>query len=430
MRMRKLGKGQSVTFCVSLEMQARIRRVRNLPDAQALLVPHILFWAISETWDEATRSVPLWATQGIRHQRQEVIWGRTTTEDGGPVFADGDVRAYLEGEAQTLEQRYRPSPTAGGNCTTLVGEAMGDPALESRREHVERIRDRCRDLGISDLDSAALQEEQERELAPEKEQERQVERPPPKEALKHNVHPEVGEFVRSGRLAAESRVIVSAWRAMSKTSAAALMPAPSFPCDILVTGDFRRTVEEGDDYCADAYQRAVQWILTARSKVAKHAMYMVAISPWEANSLLLELSKSKHTVLHIYLPRPSRTFRCLDDLRALSVPPVDPVEWSAPTPLTMQLNLFAGQLCLRSYGEYTEICRWLGLSCRENDGQTKVGPDGFVGRQAGEECPFETSPVAFLSVVFKKIRRDCDDISGSHMGRILSAEILHERNFE
>lgn len=45
--------------------------------------------------------------------------------------------------------------------------------------------------------------------------------------------------------------------------------------------------------------------------------------------------------------------------------------------------------------------------------------DGFVGRKGHVEAccrKFETSPVAFLSVLVKCIRRDCLYVAGTHLG--------------
>lgn len=45
-------------------------------------------------------------------------------------------------------------------------------------------------------------------------------------------------------------------------------------------------------------------------------------------------------------------------------------------------------------------------------------------------CEFEVSPVAFLSEVDKKIRRDCMGMEKMHMGRILAGDILTESDFQ
>lgn len=49
----------------------------------------------------------------------------------------------------------------------------------------------------------------------------------------------------------------------------------------------------------------------------------------------------------------------------------------------MQLKLFAGQLYLRSYKHYVALCRYLGLSYKENEGSETIAADGFVGIREG-----------------------------------------------
>src|SRR6187549_3989922 len=97
----------------------------------------------------------------------------------------------------------------------------------------------------------------------------------------------------------------------------------------------------------------------------------------------------------------------------------------------MQLNLFAGQLYLHSFDEYKRVCRYLGLAYTENEDQeTAVPPDGFVGKNKYPECRFKSSPVAFLAKVYNEIRGDCvGDIEKAHMGKILAGEILTEEDF-
>jgi hypothetical protein len=169
---------------------------------------------------------------------------------------------------------------------------------------------------------------------------------------------------------------------------------------------------------------------------------MVLISPWEANRLkgLIEKLQREHergiaasgaaVTLHAYVPLPSLTFRSMEHLKTYSVPALAD-DWEAPRELVMQLNLFAGQLYLRSYDEYKRVCKYLGLSYTENkDEETAVPPDGFVGKRKYAACEFEDSPVAFLTKVYNEIRNDCvGGMEKTHMGRILAGEILTERDF-
>ncbi|KAK3317279.1 hypothetical protein B0T19DRAFT_389380 [Cercophora scortea] len=439
MRMRKLGNGQSVTFCVSTEMQKRIRNLRHLPRSQPIVVADILAWAISETWDDALRSVPLWAQQGIRHQYQETIWDRT---DRAGAFTVQDVEDYLEPEAQTLEQRYRPRSSVDRQAISggLMSRFDHGPELDSRKEQMALIKKKCQEFCLSNIDSFNLQEEQERELSPEVEQEREIQRPAKIKARRHMLHGDVKYFVETGVVRANSAAFKSAFEALKYFSASKLLPGHHFPSDLLVTNDFARTVEEvhGAGWFSDEYQRPVQWIMTSRNSTGckpRHGMHMVIISQWEANEIkpLLESSPStsstNRAVLHSYLPRSNLTFRSLEDLNFYTVPSVAE-DWSVPRALVMQLNLFAGQLYLRSYKEYVQLCRYLGVAHTENRSNEKIASDGFVGKRRGyHDCVFDSSPIAFLKVMLKKIRRDCVSIEKTHLGRILAGEVLSEKDF-
>ncbi|KAK4175214.1 hypothetical protein QBC36DRAFT_355360 [Triangularia setosa] len=445
MRMRKLGNGQAVTFCLSPEMQKRIRDFEHMDISRPITIMHILAFAISETLDDAHRSVPLWATQGLRHQRQQEILSRVGGYDNLKVK---DVEEYLEDEAQTLEMRYRAA-SAGSQSQSLSCQLKEASTLVSRQSDVAAIRRKCIEFGFNNLDSVvALEEEQERELAPEIEQERHVERPAPMKPLEHSLHPDVLHFVMTGTLNLKSTAVFPAFQAMTLSSASKVFPANKFPSSLLITKDFSNTVQPTRaGYCSDSYQRPVQWVLTPRISEDRQtdrssAILMIVISPYEAEiikSEILRYSKGAVT-LHSYLPRSSLSFRTMEDLKTFTYPPMTSKqleEWTAPPELIMQLNLFAGQLYLRSYEEYVRMCEYLGLSYTENksDGSdgVVVGADGFVGRAGGkgyENCPFEKSPVGFLSVLYKRLRRDCTNIDRTHMGTILAGGILTKRDFE
>jgi len=155
MRMRKLGKGQSVVLCSSLEIHQKI--LEHTGKTGSIEVCDVLEWCIANTCAQTTKNIPLWATQGIRHQLRRAVYSesRSETETG---------RALLEPEAQSIQERY-------GNIGTHVKNSFlhgTNPAASvARKTQLDEIRDRCREFEITSFNSAALQEEQERELAPE-----------------------------------------------------------------------------------------------------------------------------------------------------------------------------------------------------------------------------------------------------------------------
>lgn len=82
--------------------------------------------------------------------------------------------------------------------------------------------------------------------------------------------------------------------------------------------------------------------------------------------------------------------------------------------MVAQLNMFAGQLWLKLYDEYSALCRFLGLSYKSSD--EKAAADDFTGKTL--ENPgrwYERSPVAFLKAV-TRIRMNCQHVNGAISG--------------
>jgi hypothetical protein len=425
--MRKLGVGQSVTFFVQPEIQQRIRRVREYSPDRGLEISDVLFWSISETWTELRRNMSLWATQGIRHQRQEPLWkhclDHLCSDD-----TESRLEKYLDDEAKTLEQRYKPRPALRRDRLLEI-EELEDPDFATRRTELQAIRQKCRDHGIRSFDSATLQEEQERELSPELESEEQVERPAPAVAATHSLSPDVRSFAATGRLERVSghRDVLPAFSAFEHTTAAKLFDVGNFPCNVLVSGDFVRTVVPGrSGHVSDMFQRPVRWVVTSRTD----AGLVVILSSFEVNDLYEELKQSKAVVTHQYSPRLNLAFPNLDHLKLYTSPEM-PINCSFPSSLACQLNIFAGQTSFKSYAQYTEVCRYLGLSCQANEGEDRIAADGFEGKTANNPaCEFVKSPVAFLKAIYGGVRNDSQDVSRTDMGRMLGGELLRPEDFE
>jgi hypothetical protein len=99
--MRKLGVGQSAAFIVSEGISTKIRERTSKPLDRPIKVSDILCWSITETWRVLKRSLPSWAVQGERFERnKKLLYGAATTE--------AQANAFLEDEAQSLEVRYKP----------------------------------------------------------------------------------------------------------------------------------------------------------------------------------------------------------------------------------------------------------------------------------------------------------------------------------
>ncbi|KAJ5059156.1 hypothetical protein J3E72DRAFT_230989 [Bipolaris maydis] len=419
MRMRKLGHGQAITFVVPAEIKTKIYERTGKPSDIQIDVRDVLSWAIGETWSDLKRSLPLWAVQGERFERHKnLINGANTTKD--------DTAAFLENEAVDLETRYKPRTQDTDRFTQLSDWDMSNP-------NIDKIISRCRDFEAMNLGSATLSEEQERELAPEIEEERQIERPPRLDAREHQVHEHLRQLVTTGEVVTDLEAWKPAFQALRTTSASRLANLKEFPSDLLVTLDFMYTVRvppgsTRDAFIADSYQRPVQFVLSVPDpRCPRNVSNLIIISPYEANQLLPLIREHKKVTLHLFAARANASYAPLDQLTLYNIGHAfNPRSLSRS--LTMQLNLFAGSLYLRSLDEYNELCGFLGLlQGRAEEGQ-QVYADGFIDPPAGK-WRLTRSPVPFLRLLLMKIRREGEGVEKTHMGKILSGVALEEVDF-
>ncbi|RMD42864.1 hypothetical protein DV735_g2274, partial [Chaetothyriales sp. CBS 134920] len=423
MRMRKLGHGQSVVFCVPEEIKRKILSGRKAAVDADIAVSDVLCWSITETWTDIRRSMPLWAVQGKRFEYQRQLWANSRT-DGESHMSQTQAEEFLEQESFSLESRYRPS-----------GPSSGFSKVAGENENLQRIHDRCLEFDSLEHGTASLQEEQERELSPEIVEERQVQRPRPAQAAKHSVHADLTAFVRDGRLRSGSTAFKPAFETLRNTSAAAYLDVSQFPADVLVTVDFATTVERyGKSVRLDTYQRSVQWILTSTTSSSDNEVnHMLIISPYEAENLLPEIRRSNRVTLHLYAPRPNLGIRPIDDLDLYTVSGMSTLP-TLPSHFIRQLNLFAGQLYFDSFKEYVEVCTMLGLAWHKAEDGSTVAADGFIIQHSSSgagapECSFTKSPVGFLRVFLTKIRKNCEEIEKTHMGAMLGGRLLRPADF-
>jgi hypothetical protein len=424
MRMRRLGKGHSVVFCVPEEISNKILAQTQKHFASKIDISDVLIWAINETHVDIRRSMPLWATQGQRFEDQSKLWTEGSRKNGF-VMSKGHAEKFLEDESRGLEARYRP--TFGTDIRSFI-------RIDGTKNR-NLIKERFEDFNNVEFDSATLQEEQERELAPEIEQERQIQKPALASPAKHGVHRDILMFVSSGKPLLDVNGYKPAFEALRDTSAAAHFDVSQFPRDLLVSEDFSRTVTKaGNSYPSDMFQRPPQWILTSTDGGNNNVVNcMMIISPYEAQYFLPILKTSKNVALHLYTPRPNLSFRALDGLDLYTVP-VQAQPRIIPRHLVVQLNLFSGQLYLSSFSEYVELCKFLGLAWEKTEEGCIVAADGFIVRSGGSSgvstSTFTASPVQFLRVLLTKIRRNCEGIDKTHMGKILDGRLLLPADFD
>ncbi|KAF9695776.1 hypothetical protein EKO04_006190 [Ascochyta lentis] len=417
MRLRKLGKGQSVVFMVPEEIRTKICERMQKQPSTPITVIDVLCWSIGETWLDLSRSMPLWAVQGRRYEEHKhLLNGAETTLS--------QAQAFLEEEAQSIEDRYKP---VTNTANQFAGWDLNNPCIM-------QLKSRCLEFGAVGISSATLQEEQERELSPEIEEERQIERPPKMAAEKHQLHPDLTHLARTGELPDSSSACEPAFQALRSTSAAKHCDLAQLPKQLLVSKDFMRTVEipSGStkaDFVSDSYQRPVQWILSVANQTYPDAIErLIVLSPYEANQLQSEIIEHKKVTLHLFAPRFNASFAPLDKLKLFNVGRHFD-EGSVPLSLTVQLNLFAGSLYLRSRAEYEAVCDFLGLLRGTLGPDQHVFADGFIDPPSGM-WGLKSSPVQFLRALLMKIRKEGEGVEKTHMGKLLGGLRLEEGDFD
>ncbi|OQN95314.1 hypothetical protein B0A48_18705, partial [Cryoendolithus antarcticus] len=108
------------------------------------------------------KCMPLWAVQGKRFIRQQRLWDETL-DAGRMTLTKAHAERYLEPGAQSIEDRYMPAASRTQPSYLSLGTDS----------ELARMATRCAEFHRLNYSSGTLQEEQERELSPENESERQ-----------------------------------------------------------------------------------------------------------------------------------------------------------------------------------------------------------------------------------------------------------------
>lgn len=422
--MRKLGSTHSIFFLASTEIIGYITAATGIVSTN-ITSKDVIDWCIGETLAQLRTYASLWANQGFNFDDRDTAWesfkqGFMSTEDFTQILK--------EKESHTLDDLY--------GVRRLDHKHHQGNQVGLKQE----IQERYEEFGLTRSDSARMQEEQEREVAQEKEEERQIERPPPAIPRTHSLHKDVKSLVSTGTTPRKSLAIVPAVQCLLQTTLSTFVKMSGRDAlpHIWVTGDFVRTIEKtgGDKSTStrlDDFLRPVEWILSSTKQPQ-----LVLLSAFEANALIDNIRQSKFVTLHTYGARTSRMMRSFEDLRSFMVPHRDALP-SFPSKVINELNLFAGQLYFQSMDAYEETCRMLGLYLKElsedlDEYSSTIGVTGFVrGSEARaalglQGAQFSDNPVEFFRK-FIGLRRKGQGFLPTHLGQVLHARELYEMDF-
>lgn len=226
-------------------------------------------------------------------------------------------------EQRTLEELYAPR----ASFLDLHGLSNG-PTVQAYVTKLLEIRKAF--SPTASINQASAHEEQERELAAEVEEERQVQRPAPAKAANHKLLGDVVSFVQKGSVVFGSTAYENAFNAVRKTTFAETLQ----PEESVISGKFLASADHLDtsklsakdnSQSLDHYQRPVNWVLwSMKSNTA------LVISPYEAEHLVEQVRASQHVHLLTYAAPVTRKMLHFDNLNFYSIPEL-PENWVAPS---------------------------------------------------------------------------------------------------
>jgi hypothetical protein len=419
--MRKLGSDHSVLFFASNEIRRKIQAsIRDERDE--LDTSDVLIWAMQETLLQIKENGAHWASQGLNFDVRRTAWDKYSKDSSlSPL-----TKVLQEKESRSLLELYGVTED-----NTLHERSVGENGISERQK---AIQERCNEFGIALSRSTAILEEQERELAHEKEEERQVERISASSPLDHSPDPALSHFARSGVISASFISLLDCLKDTSQGSSILTTSTRFFQSsELRVTKDFSCTIERAGIGCfMDDFLRPVKWILRSNLK----PNFLLLISQFEANVFLQEIRSSKFAQLALYSPRISRQGLCLEDLDFFVVP--SSCELTPPTSRIIQeLNIFAGQLFFRDRQSFEAACRMLGLHLGVIPDNLKGNVDavGFVMDETARmslgigDCAFHANPLLYLRELLGW-RRKGQGFSSTHVGRVLSGKNLGHSEFD
>jgi len=374
---------------------------------------------MSNTCTDIEHHIPHWVQQGVDFHRRHA---------GDAAFSSSDSNvnllknAWFQPAARSLDEMYGLT-TISSASSNLVND-------------IPTMRERLRKLGVTEVRDARMEEEQEREVSHEVEQELQLERPPQTPPVVHHLDEGVRSFIRRGTIPTKSDIFFPLMTPL-RSESGTLNPPNPWSSQLLATRDFVTTTRNGNEknFITD-YLRPVNWLVSR--VLSDGRMILVAMSPYEVNTLLGDIRESKYVRLHMYAPRTTRAMKTFEDLTFYCVPPLSPSGYNTLASLSLdvrcQLNIWAGQLYLDKYETYLCLCLLLGVSSSETTGYSSVQSDRFVPKigRIGEMvdvCLFDESPLTLLKLLFGS-RRKGMSYQQTHVGKILHARLLLREDFE
>ncbi|OGM50946.1 hypothetical protein ABOM_000731 [Aspergillus bombycis] len=400
MRLRQLGQTQSVVFIAPPEVHQNILDICQKGRGDMIDSSDVVYWLLFQTCANNRELQPLFYAQGVDFCRRIQAAVQYPKFLSDPLHQEAYVGVLQQPEQQTLEQLYKPQildidvkgPTTGANSFPFsgrVGEFM--QVLRQQHEHSKLIQ--------NSIISSALEEvEQEREVAYEIEEEREIQRPRRLEALRfHGLHPSLSRFAKTGVL--QRSGVVSAASVLYTTNLG--LKYGSEVADLLprlcVSSEFTKTVKLKPGEKRDEFMRPVTWLLC---NIATEAI--IIVTPEEAEELIPILRTTPAPSMHLitYAAPVMKRMLHFDHLDYYAIPAF-PAPWAIPDWLSLEVGIFAGKLYF-AYTDYAYLVQ-------------KMQPGPGAQNSNGILSTRRTAQSSFLEE-WLVLRRQGQDISHTPMG--------------
>ncbi|KAF7169283.1 hypothetical protein CNMCM5623_002079 [Aspergillus felis] len=396
MRLRQLGTTQSITFVAPPEVHQSILDVGNKQTTDRIDSSDVIAWLLHQTCATNKDLLPLYYAQGAdfcyRMQAAATYEKFLTSKNHRERFLD-----YLQQpEQQTLEQLYDPQTRKNCEAASAGEELKLRGVLETFMRDLGRHRDLIQEQYSSAHTSALEEVEQEREVAYEVQEERELQRARPRKALTFpGIHPAILSFVHSGALEGKVGFLRASQIPLSTELALKHgLKELSIISRLYVSEEMIRSIELRRGERNDSYTRPVNWILwSMKTETA------LVIIPEEAEALIPVIRSMETPRVHLILYAAPFTKRMLrfNRLNFYAIPCL-PEGWNAPLWLRFEIGILAGRLYFE-FDEYQDLLERL-----------HVGPEGNLRRTKDTTLQFLHEWLA--------LRRHGQDISHTPMGYV------------
>ncbi|CCU82053.1 hypothetical protein BGHDH14_bgh02786 [Blumeria hordei DH14] len=422
MRMRQLGSTQSIEFFAPPEVHRSILNLQKIALGYKKITSFdVICWLLKQTCIGIENLLPCYSVQGFEFCQ------RTQAVQTYPKFFDpnsSDLKNYLRVirhiEDYQLENLYGTKRTPKNFSS--INKIPKIASFSQRLQEIDRIR---QDSSGGHINSALQEVEQERQVANEVVNVRQVQIPTFYQPLKFLcLDKDLLYFVSNGIIKPDARGYELAFEYLAKTSIGRkyVFDQSATSQKLYISVEFGKTVQLVSHNRADHLYRPVHWILwSPHNKVA-----MVIIP--EELELIMPLLRDGRSVVHLlsYAAPLTKEMLSFNDMNNLVVPPL-PTTWEAPIWLRIELGILSGRLYFDSF-EYTDILDYLGV--QEQDGRIIEIHEDFPDLLALKSLPqaerrshFTSEPLQFLQE-WLSLRYNGQDFSHTPMGHICKGKAL------